>query len=68
MTREETCATFQRGEEIKLQRLCMNWLLLHDIYFEWDRPIKRYEREKGPGGFSHLFQGAMGQCRMQGNR
>ena len=29
---------FVRGQEIELQKLVANWLNLHSIYYEWDRP------------------------------
>jgi hypothetical protein len=45
----------QRGKEIELQKLCLNWLLLHDIYFEYDRPDKTHEWEKRPGRLPDLL-------------
>jgi hypothetical protein len=47
LTPEECNAKFIRGEEIRLQKLCMNWLSLHNIYFEWDRTDKRTSGKKG---------------------
>ena len=38
---------FVRGEEIKLQKLCLNWLSLHGIYSEWDRTDKRTSGKRG---------------------
>ena len=62
MTSEEAQATFKRGEEIKLQRLCTNWLLLHDIYFEYDRPDKRTSGKKGRADFRICFKGRWISC------
>jgi hypothetical protein len=70
MTAEEACATFKRGEEIKLQRLCMNWLLLHDIYFEWDRVDKRTSWKKGRADFRICFKGRWisAECKATGEK
>ncbi len=70
MTAEEACATFKRGEEIKLQRLCMNWLLLHDIYFEWDRVDKRTSGKKGRADFRICFKGRWisAECKAVGEK
>jgi hypothetical protein len=47
MTQEECAQKFVRGQEIELQKLCMNWLSLHKIYFEWDRTDKRTSGKRG---------------------
>jgi hypothetical protein len=47
MTTEECRQKFVRGQEIELQKLCMNWLSLHKIYFEWDRTDKRTSGKRG---------------------
>ena len=70
MTAREASATFKRGEEIKLQRLCMNWLLLHDIYFEWDRVDKRTSGKKGRADFRICFKGRWisAECKAVGEK
>ena len=35
----------------------MNWLLLHDIYFEWDRTDKRTSGKKSRADFRICFKG-----------
>ena len=35
----------------------MNWLLLHDIYFEWDRTDKRTSGKRGRADFRICFKG-----------
>jgi hypothetical protein len=57
VTAAEASATFNRGKELELQKLCMNWLLLHDIYFEYDRPDKRTSGKKGRADFRICFKG-----------
>jgi hypothetical protein len=47
ITAEECRQKFIRGQEIELQKLCMNWLCLHKIYFEWDRTDKRTSGKRG---------------------
>lgn len=44
---DECHQKFVRGEEIKLQKLCLNWLSLHGIYWEWDRSDKRTGGKRG---------------------
>jgi hypothetical protein len=58
------------AEEIKLQRLCMNWLLLHDIYFEWDRVDKRTSWKKGRADFRICFKGRWisAECKATGEK
>jgi hypothetical protein len=51
MTTEECRQKFIRGQEIELQKLCMNWLCLHKIYFEWDRTDKRTSGKRGRADF-----------------
>jgi hypothetical protein len=70
MTTAEASATFKRGKEIELQKLCMNWLLLHDIYFEYDRPDKRTSGKKGRADFRICFkgQGISAECKAAGEK
>jgi hypothetical protein len=62
ITAAEASATFKRGKELELQKLCMNWLLLHDIYFEYDRPDKRTSGKKGRADFRICFKGRWISC------
>jgi hypothetical protein len=70
MTAAEASATFKRGKEIELQKLCMNWLLLHDIYFEWDRTDKRTRGKKGRADFRICFKGRWisAECKAVGEK
>jgi hypothetical protein len=51
LTPEECYQTFVRGQEIELQKLVANWLNLHSIYYEWDRPDKRTSGKRGRADF-----------------
>jgi hypothetical protein len=57
MTSKEAQVKYAAGEEIKLQTLCMNWLLLHDIYFEWDRTDKGTSGKRGGQTFASVLKG-----------
>ena len=46
-TSDECHEKFARGEEIKLQKHCLNWLSLHGIYWEWDRTDRRTSGKRG---------------------
>jgi len=46
-TSDECHQKFVRGEEIKLQKDCLNWLNYHGIYWEYDRPDKRTSGKRG---------------------
>jgi hypothetical protein len=46
-TSDECRQKVARGEEIKLQKLCLNWLSLNNIYWEWDRTDKRTSGKRG---------------------
>jgi hypothetical protein len=48
---EECHQTFVRGQEIELQKLVANWLNLHSIYYETDRPDKRTSGKRGRADF-----------------
>jgi hypothetical protein len=70
MTASEASATFKRGKEIELQKLCMNWLLLHDSYFEYDRPDKRTREKNGRADFRICFKGQWlsAECKAAGEK
>ena len=57
MTSQECNQKFARGEEIKLQRLCLNWLSLHGYYWEYDRPDKRTSGKKGRADIRACIRG-----------
>ena len=51
ITPEEANATFIRGEEMRLQKLVVQWLDLHQIYWESDRMDKRTSGKRGRADF-----------------
>jgi hypothetical protein len=70
ITAAEALATWQRGEEKKLQQLCAEWLSLNEIYFETDRMDKKTSGKRGRADFRICVQGLWlsAECKAQSEK
>jgi hypothetical protein len=62
MTRQECETHIVYEQEKALQRLCAQWLTLHDIYFEADRMDRRTSGKCGRPDFRICHQGHWLSC------
>jgi hypothetical protein len=51
MTKGEAKEKFLSGQEKELQQTVYQWLLYHEIYFEWDRMDRRTSGKRGRADF-----------------
>ena len=62
MTRQECESAIVYEQEKALQRLCAQWLTLHDIYFEADRMDRRTSGKCGRADFRICHHGHWLSC------
>jgi hypothetical protein len=57
ITAAQAMATYKASQEKELQKDVYQWLLYHEIYFEWDRMDKKTSGKRGRADFRICYKG-----------